>query len=116
MMLDEDICESSDASNEILEEQVANDAAAQFGVTDSELNNYMARVNPYFFAREKVLGFARRLEVHPGIIVGRLQKRLEAKGQRDSYRYLREYLVKIRQLLAQSAPVDGWGNIFPIKY
>ena len=113
MMLDEDLTE--DVTSQVAEEQIANDAAAQFMVSDSELNGYMARVNPYFFARDRVLGFAGRLEVHPGIVVGRLQKKLKTLGKEDAYKFLREYLVKVRQILVQSAPADGWGSVYPIK-
>lgn len=115
MMLDEALFESSGSSEIASEEKVANDAAAQFGVNDRELNGYMARVNPYFFSRERVLGFAGRLAVHPGIVVGRLQKRMEGMGKPESYRYLREYLVKVRHLLTLSAPSDGWGTVYPAK-
>jgi HTH-type transcriptional regulator / antitoxin HigA len=114
MMLDEEICESV-TSNEIAEEKIANEAAAQFAVTDFEIDNYIARVNPYVFARQRVLGFAARLGVHPGVVVGRLHKKLEQRGQTDSYKFLREYLVKIRHLFTQAAPVDGWGNVYPSK-
>lgn len=114
MMLDEEVAESSESA-QLEEEQVANDAAAQFGVSHAELSSYMARVNPYFFSRDRVLGFAGRLGVHPGIVVGRLQKQLEKMGHADSYKYLREYLVKVRAILKQTAPLDGWGNTFPIK-
>ncbi len=113
MILDEDILESA-GSGQPSEEQVANKAAAQFGVTDAELEAYMARVAPYFFAREGVLAFAAQLGVHPGIVVGRLQRRLAQQGQPDSYRYLRDYLVRTRQFLTQAAPADGWGTVYPV--
>ncbi len=113
MILDEDIANNTESA-QLAEEQVANDAASQFGISDGELEHYMARVNPYFFSRERVLGFADRLGVHPGIVVGRLQNKLEKAGQSDSYKYLREYLVKVRQIVVQSAPSDGWGNVYPI--
>jgi len=111
-MLDEDIGESE---SEREEEKMANQAASQFGVSDEELNGYMARVNPYFFARDRVVGFAARLNVHPGIVIGRLHKALEKRNQPDSYKFLRDYLVKVRQFVAPSAPSDGWGNVFPVR-
>lgn len=114
MVLDEDLSQSAD-SLQVDEERLANEAAAQFGVDDLELDGYMNRVNPYFFARDRVTGFAGRLGVHPGIVVGRLQKKLEQLGQEDSYKYLREYLVKVRHVLIRSAPADGWGNVYPIE-
>lgn len=111
-MLDEDIGES-DSEHE--EEKLANAAAAQFGVSDEELNGYMARVYPYFFARDRVVGFAARLKVHPGIVIGRLHKTLEKRNYPDPYKYLRDHLVKVRQFVAQSAPADGWGTVFPVN-
>ena len=111
-MLDEDIGES-DSERE--EEKLANAAAAQFGVSDEELNGYIARVNPYFFARDRVVGFAARLKVHPGIVIGRLHKTLEKRNYPDPYKYLRDHLVKVRQFVSQSAPADGWGSVFPVS-
>ena len=113
MMLDEEIMESGDAPA-LDEERVANEAASEFGVSDSEIENYIARVNPYVFSREKVIGFSRRLALHPGIVVGRLHKQMEKRGDAGAYRFLREYLVKVRATLAASAPVDGWGNVYPV--
>lgn len=113
MILDEDIVESG-GSGRSPEERVADDAAAQFGVADAELESYMTRVAPYFFSRDEVQAFAQQLGVHPGIVVGRLQQRLAKQGQPDAYRYLREYLVRTRQCLVQAAPADGWGAVYPI--
>ena len=114
MKLDEDICESIN-SNENAEEVMANDAAAEFGVGEAELSSYVARVNPYVFSRAKVFGFAARLGIHPGIVVGRLQKRFAESTNNESYKYLRDTLVKVRQILTASAPSDGWGQIYHLK-
>jgi HTH-type transcriptional regulator / antitoxin HigA len=113
LMLDVELAESIGNSLQ-MEEREANEAASQFGVTDEELRSYMMRVNPYFFAKERVLGFAGRLGVHPGLVVGRLHKELEHSGSGSPYRFLREYLVKVRHFISPSAPTDGWGNIFSI--
>jgi HTH-type transcriptional regulator/antitoxin HigA len=114
MMLDEDLSETAGA-DVASEEQVANQAASQFAVSDEELKNYMARVNPYFFAEDRVRGFSARLGVHPGIVVGRLQRTLEKVNYPNPYKFLRSYLVKVRQIVSQAAPTDGWGQVFPIK-
>lgn len=111
-MLDEDIGE---LESELEEERLANAAASQFGVSDDELNGYMARVNPYFFARDRVVGFAARLKVHPGIVIGRLHKTLEKRKYPEPYKYLRDFLVRVRQFVTQSAPTDGWGSVFPVN-
>ncbi len=113
MMLDEEIMESSDAPA-LDEERVANEAASGFGVSDLEIRNYIARVSPYVFAREKVIEFSMRLALHPGIVVGRLHKQMERRGDTGAYRFLRVHLAKVRPALAASAPVDGWGNVYPV--
>ena len=114
MMLDEDLCDS-DSPSVAVEERLANAAASQFAVPDGELVDYMTRVKPYYFSEERVLGFAGRLGVHPGLVVGRLQKRLEKTNYPTPYKFLRAYLVKVRHILMQSVPTDGWGTIYPSK-
>lgn len=113
-MLDEDLCDSNVAAVAI-EERQANAAASQFAVPDGELFDYMTRVKPYYFSEERVIGFAGRLGVHPGLVVGRLHKRLENTSYPTPYKFLRSYLVKIRHILTQAAPTDGWGTIYPSK-
>ena len=88
------------------EEQEADTAGSGFCVQKAELDNYIARVQPYYFSEQKVLNFAARIGVHPGVVVGQLQNRF--KG--DSFKYLRSHLVKVREFLLQSAPHDGWGT------
>jgi HTH-type transcriptional regulator/antitoxin HigA len=114
LMLDEDLFDSGNSST-AEEEKAANAAASQFAVPDSELVDYMTRVKPYYFSEERVLGFSGRLGVHPGLVVGRLQKRLEKTGYPTPYKFLRSYLVKVRHILTQSVPTDGWGTIYPSK-
>jgi HTH-type transcriptional regulator / antitoxin HigA len=114
LMLDEDISEVNETT-QMNEEKVANEAASQFAVSDAELVGYMSRVVPYFFAEERVLGFAGRLGVHPGIVIGRLQQSLAKSGYPNPYRFLRSYLVKVRHTLVQYSPTDGWGNTHSVK-
>ncbi|MGF7191903.1 HTH-type transcriptional regulator/antitoxin HigA [Robbsia andropogonis] len=84
-------------------ERIANAAAADFCVPKKELENFIARVQPYF-SEQKVLLFANRINVHPGLVVGQLQRKL------DRHDFLRKHQVKIRSLLVPSADVDGWGS------
>lgn len=111
LMFDEDISES-DGTNQ--EERVANDASAEFGVTEKDLDNYMVRVKPFYFAEDRILGFAGRIGVHPGIVVGRLHKKLDKAGYPNPYKFLRSHLVKIRHIVKASSPSDGWGDIHPV--
>ncbi len=84
-------------------ERLANAAGAEFCVPSAELENFIARVQPYF-SEEKVLRFAQRINVHPGLVVGQLQRKL---GRHD---FLRKHQVKVRASVLPSADVDGWGS------
>jgi HTH-type transcriptional regulator / antitoxin HigA len=88
------------------QECAANEAAASFGVTEEDLEHFILRVQPLFSER-KVVAFARRHGVHPGIVVGRLQYRLER------YNWLRKHLVSVREFVASAALTDGYGQFCP---
>ena len=103
MIFDEDLSDEN-AEGQAEEERVANDAASVFPFSRAEFGDYIARVQPYYFSEQKVLNFAGRLGVHPGIVVGKLQRRF------DEYKYLRLHLVKTRQIVINSVPHDGWGT------
>lgn len=81
----------------------ANKAGAEFCVPADQLENFIARVQPYF-SEQKVLLFAQRINVHPGIVVGQLQRKL------DRHDFLRKHQVKIRACLLPFADADGWGS------
>jgi HTH-type transcriptional regulator/antitoxin HigA len=87
-----------------LSEQAANAAAAEFCVPSAEMENWIARVGP-LFSRDRVMGFAAIQKVHPGIVVGQLQRRLQ---RWDLFRPL---LVRIRHLITQVAVTDGYGHL-----
>lgn len=81
----------------------ANKAGADFCVPPDQLENFIARVQPYF-SEQKVILFSQRINVHPGLVVGQLQRRL---GRHD---FLRKHQVKVRSYVLPSADVDGWGS------
>ncbi len=85
-------------------EKLANDFARQRLVPAKEIDSFIARVRP-LYSRSRINQFANRIKVHPGIIIGQLQRREEIR-----YSQGREMLVKIRDILTQSAPTDGWGH------
>jgi HTH-type transcriptional regulator/antitoxin HigA len=89
------------------EERVANAAAADFCVPKSKMDGFVARKSP-FFAERDILGFARTINVHPGLIAGQLQHLTRR------YDRFRNHLVKIRSAVAPSAIVDGWGDVAPV--
>lgn len=85
-------------------ERKANEAAADYCVRQDEMDGFIARVNP-LFTKQQIIGFARRVAVHPGLIVGQLQRR-----GLIPYSFHREFLEKVRLELIQAALTDGFGN------
>ena len=85
------------------EEQRADREAADLLVPNEELDRFILRVRPLYY-RTKITQFANRIRVHPGIIVGQLQRRGEL-----TYAQLRDTLMKVRGTLTRSALTDGWG-------
>jgi HTH-type transcriptional regulator/antitoxin HigA len=88
-------------------EQVADRMAAAFLVPRDQLADFVLRVKP-FFSKKKIAGFAGRIGVHPGLVVGQLQHRGHI-----SYAHNREMLVKVREIVASTALSDGWGDVAP---
>jgi HTH-type transcriptional regulator / antitoxin HigA len=85
-------------------ERRADDEAANFLVPREELDSFIARTRP-FYSKVRIVHFANRIKVHPGIILGQLQRRKEV-----GYWHSREFLVKVRDSLMQGTVTDGWGN------
>lgn len=81
----------------------ANVAGADFCVPAGQLDNFIARVQPYF-SEQKVILFAQRIGVHPGLVVGQLQRKL------NRHDFLRKHQVKVRSCVIPSADADGWGS------
>ena len=81
---------------------MANEAATLFCAQPDAIDSFLARVGPYV-AEKKVLALAEQLGVHPGLIVGQLQRRLQR------YDLLRKHQVKVRELVIRTARTDGWG-------
>lgn len=100
-ILDSDIGEGSEGLPEC--EIKANAAGADFCTSQAALEDFCIRVAP-FFSEQRVVLFAQRIGVHPGLVVGQLQRKL---GRHD---FLRKYQVKVRNLVLPSADADGWGQ------
>src|ERR1700730_10666411 len=91
------------------EETRANKAAADFCVPAAELESFYIRKYPFISERD-VLGFAGRVQRHPGIVVGQLQRKM------NRYDWLARYKVKIRQFLIGNSIIDGWGVCAPVTF
>jgi len=88
-------------------EKEADRFAANFSVSRADLDNFIARIRP-LYSRERIMGFALRLGVHPALVVGQLQFRKEIL-----YSHSRDLLTKVRHLITASALTDGWGQQLP---
>jgi HTH-type transcriptional regulator/antitoxin HigA len=89
------------------DERVANEAAAEFCVPKKMMEAFVARKAPFFNERD-IIGFARTIKVHPGLVAGQLRHRL------DRYDRFGNHLVKVRSFVAPGAIVDGWGDVAPV--
>ena len=88
------------------EEIAANAAAADFCIPSERLTSFIDRKYPYISERD-VVSFSAVSEVHPAIVVGQIQKRL------NKYNFLRKYLVQVRKYLLNESVIDGWGESVP---
>jgi HTH-type transcriptional regulator/antitoxin HigA len=88
-----------------IEEIKANQAATEFLVPSEELESFIRRVRP-LYSEKRILLFSRRIGVHPGLVVGQLQFRDEVP-----YTHFHKHLVKVREIITQTALTDGWGAI-----
>jgi HTH-type transcriptional regulator / antitoxin HigA len=104
-MLDADLDAQTPDINE--EEAVANAAAADFCVPSGQLIQFIARKSP-FFAERDIVGFARTLRVHPGLVAGQVRRHT------GKFNILHSHLVKVRSVVAPNARVDGWGDVAPV--
>jgi HTH-type transcriptional regulator/antitoxin HigA len=91
------------ATNET--ERRADYEASSSLIPPGELDSFIRRVAP-LYSKVRIVQFAHRIKIHPGIVVGQLQHR----GQ-IAYSTNREMLVKIRADVIETAFTDGWGNI-----
>jgi HTH-type transcriptional regulator/antitoxin HigA len=94
---------ATDSAANSAQEREANRAAADCCIPEHEFVSFVSR--RAFFSERDVVAFAHSMHVHPGIVVGQVQKRT------DRYDLLRKHLVKVREYLMPSAVVDGWGNV-----
>lgn len=89
-------------------EQRANRFASSFLVDQDALQNFVTRVRPLFYTK-KIVAFAKRHKVHPGIVTGQLQS-LEV----IPYAHSRDLLEPVREIVTDVALTDGWGHRPPV--
>jgi len=92
-------------------ERRASEEAADFLVPQSELRKFIRTNRPYF-SSIKIENFAKKLNVHPGIIVGQLQHLREI-----GFNTHHASMAKVRELVTLTAFTDGWKQPRPnVKY
>jgi len=107
--MDIELTEKIESNAELPPQEVkANDAAADFCVSMYEMQNFIARLRP-LYSEQRILLFARRIGVHPGLVVGQLQRRKEVP-----YTHFHKFLVKVRDIITRTTLTDGWGSVPPI--
>lgn len=85
------------------EEVRANLAAADFCVPRAEFDSFITSVRP-LYSEQSILLFAKRIAVHPGLVVGQLQHRGEVP-----WTHFHKLLVKVKDTITQASVADGWG-------
>jgi len=85
-------------------EKRANEEASQLLIPLEKMQSFIARHKPLYY-REKVIQFAKARGVHPGIVIGQLQRREEL-----DWNQLRKLLVGVREHVSGSTLTDGWGD------
>ncbi len=89
-------------------EKAANQAASNFCVPEKEIKHFIARLDP-MYSEKNLIGFARLIKRHPGIVAGQLQRRTER------WDLFRRHQLKVRHIIIQSALTDGYGHTGPIN-
>src|SRR6266446_3595534 len=90
-------------------EKIADRFAEEFLIKQSEMEDFVNRLRPAF-SKQRIRGFAMKMRVHPGIVLGQLQFREEV-----GYFHSREMLVKVRGLVTKTALTDGFGHMISMN-
>ena len=88
-------------------EERADRFAANVLVPQEDLDDFIIRVGP-LYTPMKLRGFAARMKIHPGIVVGQLQHRGEL-----SFSQYRNSLSPVRRILTEAVLTDGWKTSLP---
>jgi HTH-type transcriptional regulator/antitoxin HigA len=105
--VDSDLVGESTASDLAAIEARANKEASDFLIPHDKMKSFIIRVKP-FYSKERIIQFAHRMKVHPGIVTGQLQFHRQIGWYAN-----REMLAKIRNNITQTAMTDGYGLSMP---
>jgi HTH-type transcriptional regulator/antitoxin HigA len=87
-------------------ERAANEGAADHCVPNGPMRDFIARHNP-MFSEKSLIGFARLMKRHPGIIAGQIQK------QTGRWELFKKLQPRVREIIIQSVLTDGYGRTGP---
>lgn len=108
LSVDADIFGEDKAQCSIEEKEMrADHEAADFLIPKTMLDSFILRVRP-LYSKIRIIQFAHRAKIHPGIVTGQLQHRRELTWTAN-----REMLAKVRSLITSTALTDGWGCSVP---
>ena len=87
-------------------ERRADETAADWLIPSGALDEFIKLYSP-LYSKTRIIQFAHRIKIHPGIIVGQLQHRGELGWNGG-----RGLPTDVRQYIVDSALTDGWGKTF----
>jgi HTH-type transcriptional regulator/antitoxin HigA len=70
------------------------------------MNDFIARHSP-MFAEKNMLGFAKLMKRHPGIVAGQIQR------STNRWDLFKKHQPRVRQIIIQTALTDGYGRSGP---
>jgi HTH-type transcriptional regulator/antitoxin HigA len=106
--------EANNQANIKEDEDLANAAAENFCIPETKMDSFFARKEPFISERD-VIGFASIMEVHPAIVVGKMQYRRKLNKHKSPFAFLRKYQVPVRKIITATAMTDGWGSVVHVN-
>ena len=108
-IIDENLgAEGSDTGDKPDFEIKADNEAADAIIPADTFNDFVLRVAP-LYSEQRIIGFAARIGVHPGLVVGQLHKRKQVP-----YSHYRKLIAKAKEHIVGNALTDGWGHHAPM--
>jgi HTH-type transcriptional regulator / antitoxin HigA len=108
-IIDENLgSEGNDATDKPEFEVKADQEAADAIIPAATMNDFILRVGP-LYSEQRIVGFAARIGVHPGIVVGQLRKRKQVP-----YSHYVKLVAKSKEHIVGNALTDGWGHHAPV--
>ena len=95
--------EDGSLNSQRAEEKAANAAAENFCVPKNAMEDFVMRHDP-MYSTVSLVGFARLMKRHPGIVAGQLQHKI---GRPELFR---KFQARIREIVIQTAFTDGYGR------